>query len=394
MKKVAVSTLYAGLRFTEPVYIEGNSLLAPAGAPIKERDIERLISWGIESVQTEGEAVDLAGEDGELECSGGEEGMPGGFSCDLKGPIPNVLALAGGLDRGYQELIEKLDAVFTAINAGGGMALEAVTAITDELLQAVREQRDKLLCHILGGGVSGRILAKNSVNAAVLSALIAGELKLPEAAVRRLVTGALLHDTGMLRLPQHILDKRGGLTESELQRIQSHSLHSYTIIVKELLYPEEVGLIGLQHHERWDGEGYPGRIAAAGISLGARIVSVADAFEAMVSEKPYRTSLIGYQAMKNLLSDNSRGFDPAILKVFIQIMGLYPIGSIILLDNGAIAQVMETQSGAPLRPKIRIFIDELGNAYAPNKGALIDLAQERGLFIARALDPKEVKQRG
>jgi HD-GYP domain-containing protein (c-di-GMP phosphodiesterase class II) len=149
----------------------------------------------------------------------------------------------------------------------------------------------------------------------------------------------------------------------------------------------------LQHHERWDGEGYPRRISGTAIDMGARIVSVADAFEAMVSQKPYRNSMMGYQAMKNLLSDNSRRFDPDVLKAFIQTMGIYPIGSIIFLNNGALARVVEVHGSAPLRPKIRVLIDEFGKVFQQDEGEILDLLTEKSLFIARAVDPKEVAKK-
>jgi hypothetical protein len=103
--------------------------------------------------------------------------------------------------------------------------------------------------------------------------------------------------------------------------------------------------------------------------------------------------MMGYQAMKNLLSDNSKRFDPDVLKAFIQTMGIYPIGSIVLLNSGAIARVVEVQSTAPLRPKIRILIDEFGKVYKQDEGDLIDLLTEKSLFIARAVDPKEVAKK-
>jgi HD-GYP domain-containing protein (c-di-GMP phosphodiesterase class II) len=193
----------------------------------------------------------------------------------------------------------------------------------------------------------------------------------------------------MLRMPKEIVEKKGGLSEAEHQRIQSHSLYTYKIVNKELLYPEDVALIVLQHHERWDGEGYPRRISGAAIDLGARIVSVADAFEAMVSQKPYRNSMMGYQAMKNLLSDNLRRFDPDVIKAFIQTMGIYPIGSIILLNNGAMARVVKVQASAPLRPTIKILIDESGKIFKQDEGETLDLLVEKSLFIAKAVDPRE-----
>jgi hypothetical protein len=110
----------------------------------------------------------------------------------------------------------------------------------------------------------------------------------------------------------------------------------------------------------------------------------------MVSKKPYRNSMMGYQAMKNLLSDNLRRFDPDVIKAFIQTMGIYPIGSIILLNNGALGRVVDVQPSAPLRPAVRILIDEFGNVFKNDSGDLLDLLIEKSLFIARAVDTKEI----
>jgi hypothetical protein len=93
--------------------------------------------------------------------------------------------------------------------------------------------------------------------------------------------------------------------------------------------------------------------------------------------------------MKNLLSDNSRRFDPDVLKAFIKTMGIYPIGSIVLLNNGALARVVEVHGDAPLRPQIRVLIDEFGKTYKQDDGELVNLLMEKSLFIARAIDPRE-----
>jgi HD-GYP domain-containing protein (c-di-GMP phosphodiesterase class II) len=384
MKKMPVKSLRAGQTFTQPVYIEGNSLLVPAGIAIRKKDIERLDSWGIETVETDG---DLVAAPEETRAEPAEKKKQGG--------VLSLTEVQGnkGAYRSYMDLIERLNAVFTNIGSGIPVEIRSIDNITGRLLQAIREQRDDIIGYILGGEVKGCDLAKSSVNTAILSALIAMELKLPNHKVMQVVTGALLHDVGMLRLPREILDKKGELSEAEVQRMQAHPLYTYKIICKELLYPEDVGQVALQHHERWDGDGYPRRFTGSDIDMGARIVSVADAFEAMVSEKSYRNSMMGYQAMKNLLSDNSRRFDPDVLKGFIKTMGIYPIGSIILLNNGSVARVAEVQGDAPLRPKIRILIDEFGKVYQQNEGDIIDLLTEKSLFIARAIDPKDLAKK-
>jgi HD-GYP domain-containing protein (c-di-GMP phosphodiesterase class II) len=407
MKKIPITNLRPGLTFSEPVYIEGNSLLVPAGVAIRKKDIERLQSWGIVTVETEGEALGLerAPKNPQEETKPAGDGKTPDVPAQTqnrpevkKKPNSNTLSLVEvqenkGAYRSYLDLIERLDAVFGNIASGVSVEARAIDDIVIRLIQAVRDQRDSIIGFILGGEVAGHEMAKSSVNAAILSALIAQEMKIPSHKVMLIITGALLHDVGMFRLPKEILDKKGGLSDAEFQRMQAHPLYTHKIVSRELLYPEDVGFIVLQHHERWDGEGYPRRLSGTAIDIGARIVSVADAFEAMVSQKPYRNSMMGYQAMKNLLSDNSRRFDPDVLKAFIQTMGIYPIGSIIFLNNGALGRVIEVHGDAPLRPKIRILVDEFGKVFRQDEGDIIDLLTEKSLFIAKAVDPKELAKK-
>ncbi|HOX17548.1 MAG TPA: HD-GYP domain-containing protein, partial [Spirochaetales bacterium] len=100
-----------------------------------------------------------------------------------------------------------------------------------------------------------------------------------------------------------------------------------------------------------------------------------------------------YAAMKALLSDNSRRFDPEILKAFIRAMGIYPIGSLVLLNNAAIAKVVGIHADAPLRPKIRVVVDEFGKRYGDDEGEILDLLKEKTIFVARALDPRDVARK-
>jgi len=118
-------------------------------------------------------------------------------------------------------------------------------------------------------------------------------------------------------------------------------------------------------------------------------VSVADAFEAMVSKKSYRNSLVGYQAIKNLLADNSRRFDPAVIKAFTKIMGIYPIGSIVRLNNGSVARITSVHIEAPLRPVVQMLMDENGHTINSRNLTSIDLLEEKKLFIKEAIDPEE-----
>jgi HD-GYP domain-containing protein (c-di-GMP phosphodiesterase class II) len=400
MKDIPVSILKPGMIFTEPVYIDEDNLLVPPGIAIKQKDLSRLAAWDIQSVQTNGGlaktpetvAAAVAKQEhgkGYPEQNTAADSKP----ADMPEETPNEFDAEEiqenkGSYRQYTALIQRLDRVFSHVATG--IALDALTIneLTTQLLGAIRDERNQFVCYILGGKVSGFDLAKSSINSAILSAMIAQELKLPPHKVMKIITGAMLHDIGMLRLPKEILAKRGGLSLEEVKLMRTHPLHTYRIISKELNYPDEVGHVALQHHERWDGQGYPAGISGENIDIGARILSVADAFEAMVSKRPYRNSMVGYEAMKALMSDNQSRFDPDVLKAFIAIMGIYPIGSIVVLNDAAIARVTEVQPGAPLRPRVQILIDKFGQKQP--KGEILNLLTDKTHFISRALNPKEL----
>jgi len=378
-KRIALDQIKPGSRFSEDVYVDETNLLVPADIAVKQKDIDNLKRWGVTFVLTEGNLVDEnAKGEAEAEAQGKSQHKPHGFSGSRE------------LYLRYTELVDRLSQIFEKLRKNEPIESKAVDQIAQGVLALVREERDSAISAILGSMAKGTDLAKAGVNSAILSSVIGLTLKLPPYRLSYLAAGALLHDSGMLRIPDSIVKKKGSLSEDEAQKVRAHPLLSYRIITKELMYPDDVGLIGLQHHERWDAEGYPRKTTGEDIDVLARIVSVADAFEAMVSEKSYRNSMIGYAAMKALLSDNSRRFDPDILKAFIKSMGIYPIGSTVLLNNSAIARVIETHPDAPLRPKLRIIVDEFNKRYEGDEGDIVDLVAEKTLFIARALDPKEL----
>ncbi|MDR1836840.1 MAG: HD-GYP domain-containing protein [Treponema sp.] len=398
MNSIDASTLKPGLIFSAPVYTEGEYLLVPAMVPLRQKDIDILVSCNIDAVRTEGTTIEaeevlrkealLKEEALKKEILVKEENIPQSKKAVVEFSIDDVKQNTGPY-RTYRSLIEKVNTLFSIIKSGVDIDMKAVDVISDNLLQNLLKYPDNFIDYILGGEVTGHELAKSSVNTAILAALTAHELELPNHKIHNIVAGALLHDVGMLRLSKGITEKKGGLSDAELEQIKSHPLHTSKIVTKELFGPHEVNLIALQHHERWDGHGYPDHIVGPAIDIGARIVSVADAFEAMVSKKSYRDSMVGYQAIRNLLADNARRFDPAVIIAFTKIMGIYPIGSIVKLNNGSVARVVSVHADAPLRPVVQMLIDEKGNVPDSGNAMTIDLLIEKTLFIKTAIDPNE-----
>ncbi|MDR0444587.1 MAG: HD-GYP domain-containing protein [Treponema sp.] len=421
MNTVFTNTLKPGMIFSAPVYMEAGNMLVAAQIPLRQKEMDLLFNLRIETVTTEGAIVnsgtEIAGIDEiteiaeipdvdvndifnnfiddfaeEEELAVAVEEFPPLKMGAVKFSISEVQQNTPSY-RAYRNLIDKLDSVFTNMSKGVDIEMRYIDNIGTQLLQELHDHKDSFIDFILGGEISGQELAKSSVNTAILSALTAQEFRLPNHKILHIVAGALVHDIGMLRLSRGIRDKKGGLSPAELEQIKSHPLHSSKIVTKELFGPHEVNLIALQHHERWDGKGYPDHIAGPAIDMGARIVSVADAFEAMVSKKSFRSSMGGYEAVKNLLADNSRRFDPAVLLIFTKIMGIYPIGSIVRLNDNSVARVVKINSDAPIRPTIQMIIDAAGKVLKPGEGQTLDLLTVKGLFIKTAIDPAEFAEK-
>ncbi len=374
MTRIKTGDLQPGQRFDQPVYIDDTNVLVPENVAIREKDLQRLEKWNITEVTTEGRVVATDGD----------------------GPQDPFLRQALNTPetkeviKTYNDLRGRLGAIHEEVRSQDPVDTTEIDGVIDKVLQLLDHHKPQVIEFILYGfqGQAGKV--ENALNCAFLSVLVGQHLNLPKHKLLHLATGALLHDIGMHRLPPQILKKEGKLTPEESQLVRTHPIHSYKIITREMKYPEEVGLAALQHQERWDGEGYPKRIAGQNIILPARVVAVVDSFEAMVSNRPYRSSMIGYAAMRALLSDNARRFDPDVLKVFIRTMGIYPIGSIVLLNSGAIGRVLENNPEAPLKPRVKIMINENGREYRNDEGDVIELARDKRLFIAKAVDPKDI----
>jgi len=377
MRSISINEIKAGIRFSDDVYIDGDTIFVPKELPVKQKDIDRLKKWGIDTVQTQGHLID-------------DDVLKKGDS-DILNEILEAHADTKVLNL-YTSSVSKLEKIFNKIQDDEtDIDKKDIDDILGKLLPAIKENKEDMINFIILSGQGKSRLAVSSVNCAVLSVIIGMEIKFPQQKLYNLAAAALLHDIGMMKIPPDIQQKTGGLEEKELKLMKTHPLYSYKIIKEVLKYGDEIGKIALQHHERWDGKGYPRKLKEKDIPLLSRIIAVADAFEAMISTRPYRNSMIGYKAMRQLLNDNSRRFDSNVLKVFIKTMGIYPIGSIVLLNDASIGRVIGVHPDAPLRPKIKIIVDAEGNKH-PKSGEKIDLLEKKSLFIAKAINPEDIEK--
>lgn len=373
MSTIKVSDLRDGMRFEKPVFVDGDNVFVPAGIPIRQKDIDWLVKFDIAEVRTEGGPVT-------------DHPADAAAPLDFEG-LRDLAGSKRSLDV-YLRAIDVFEHISLDVAEGRPIARPRIDAIVAQLIECVRDDRVEMIHLILMGGRTARRISARTVNVTILASIMGMVLKYTAHRLIPLATGAFLHDLGMVKVPKEILRKKETLSSDELNQIRTHPIHAYRVIAKELKYPEEIGIIALQHHEHWDGQGYPRRLKGEDINLSARIVTVADAYVAMINERPDRDAVIGYSAMKTILSDNGRHFDPLVLKAFLESLGIYPIGSVVQLNNSAIGRVTASHPEAPLRPAIELIVDEYGNQLGEREA--VDLLARKGLFIVKAVDPRSL----
>jgi hypothetical protein len=284
----------------------------------------------------------------------------------------------------YLKLLEELQKHFIDVQRDG-FSLPGFDSYTAKVVSAFRLDAWGLFRVFLDGRVYTASTAASSLNVALVLYLYSQNEQWDDAKVNHLVRAALLHDVGMLFLPSELLMKEGRLSEKERVMLESHPSVSYER-VRRWGESYEATQVALQHHEEWNGKGYPSGLAGDKIHPWSRIASVAINFVARVTQRRYRNSLVGYEAMKQLIKDQGIRFDPVAVKDFVRSLGLNPPGSILLLSDGSIARVVEMTPGNILRPRVRLLIDSFGNIYREDRGPLLDLSDTPKVFIARPVN--------
>lgn len=195
----------------------------------------------------------------------------------------------------------------------------------------------------------------HSVNVGVLSIIIGASINLNKKHLCNLGLAAMLHDIGKVFIPKKILNKPDKLSHDEFETIKSHSLKGYEYLNKFFNMTTSSYNGVLQHHERFDGLGYPTGTKGDKISLFGKIIAIADVYDALTSKRSYRNAIVPSEAIEYIMGGCGSLFDPVLVNIFIQKIAPYPIGTCVSLSNGMIGLVAENYSDCCLRPKVKII---------------------------------------
>jgi len=196
---------------------------------------------------------------------------------------------------------------------------------------------------------------QHSINVAQYSLELGVQLKLSQAELYTLCVGALLHDIGKVLIPKEIIKKPDSLTNEEFEIIKEHTTKGYDYLKGFLDISDSAKLIVLQHHERMDGRGYPNNISGEFISRLSRIVAIADVYDALTSDRPYRKAISPNNAVEYILSNVDIQFDYEMVNAFTKAIVPYPMGTLVELSSGDVAVVTDVFHNLALRPQVRII---------------------------------------
>lgn len=197
-------------------------------------------------------------------------------------------------------------------------------------------------------------LARKSVNVCILALAFGKHIGIPKDKMYALGLGALLHDIGMVQIPNKILLKKQSLTLAERTIMEKHTEYGLAVLAKTPEIPVDVLKIVHSHHERMDGKGYPQKLQAREIGLLVRMVTIASVYEALTRERFYTETLSPVAALRYLYTSGKAIFDAHLVEKFIQALGIYPSGCVVELNTGELGVVVNVNLQDRLRPTLRI----------------------------------------
>jgi putative nucleotidyltransferase with HDIG domain len=186
--------------------------------------------------------------------------------------------------------------------------------------------------------------------------------------------GALLHDVGKMKIPEHILNKPDRLTPEEFEIIKSHVPHGVAILESHPGIPAAAIEVARSHHERYNGAGYMHGLQGDHIGLFGSIGAIVDCYDALTSDRVYHAGVSAYDALGLMYAARRKDFHPELLEQFIQCMGIFPIGCLVELNSGSIGVVVSVNRERRLRPRVALVLTPDKKPYLPAK--TVDLMQQ------------------
>jgi HD-GYP domain-containing protein (c-di-GMP phosphodiesterase class II) len=261
----------------------------------------------------------------------------------------------------------------------------AAKAVVAELAESILRNPDALT-FLTQLRAKDEYLIFHSLNVCVFSLVFGRHLNFSVDDLRVLGLGGLLHDVGYVKLPTDLLNKPGELTPEEFRQMKGHVEEGISILRKAQGIPGTV-LEGVRdHHERLDGSGYPQGLQGQEISLYGMATAILDTYDALTTDRPWRPGVTPAEALRRLYEGRQRKFHEGLVLQFIQCIGIYPVGSLVVLSTGDTGAVVASDPRYRLQPKVRLIFDRDGHRY--DTPVMVDLLHQQ---VSAGVSPITIK---
>ncbi|MBN1131330.1 MAG: HD domain-containing protein [Chitinispirillaceae bacterium] len=285
----------------------------------------------------------------------------------------------------YLQAIGKTKVILDQLADGKRIDYLAPRGVVEQIMRIFMTDMSYLINIVSMQQKSEEHIYNHSLNVAVYSLCTATAFGFNQHQALEIGIGALLHDSGMLLVPQEIYLKKGKLEKDEWYEIMKHPILGLHLLEKVDRLPEWVPYMAYQCHERENGKGYPKQRSSRLIHNYAKICGIADMYEAFSSPRPYRDAYIPYKALELVIKASKQGLlSGELVRSFVQFMSLFPIGSIVELSNRCIGKVIRTNPTSPSKPVVSVLFDSDGNELSGSKISEEDLSVNLSVSVVKA----------
>jgi HD-GYP domain-containing protein (c-di-GMP phosphodiesterase class II) len=290
------------------------------------------------------------------------------------------------IDRHTAQLFEHIDreitVVYASVRSGQPFRLDRVFGLAETMVD--HSAPDQLLSQLFSEGRKSHYAILNSAHCAILAVRLASGLGHPRDERVHVAVAAMLHDIGMQTLPSELLDTPGRLSQEQVAVMQTHPEAGARLLTLSAPQHPWLAVIVREEHEREAGQGYPNGLRAAEIHELAKIIGVADIYDALISPRPYRRTFSPHEAVQELLDCQERqGYPKAVVRTLIQQLSLFPAGCRVRLSSNEVGRVIRCNSQSPLRPVVEVLYDADGQVIRPSRH--IDLNINPLLYVTASL---------
>jgi putative nucleotidyltransferase with HDIG domain len=268
---------------------------------------------------------------------------------------------------------ESVTSMFQEARMGRAVEVEQAVPLVNEISDSVQRNSGALVS-LARLKTADNYTYMHSVAVCALMITLARQLQFSEEQARDAGLAGLIHDIGKMRIPLEVLNKNGKLTDAEFELMKTHPSKGYEILRASQTVSPEVMDVCLSHHEKLDGSGYPRQLKGDAISLFARMGAICDVYDAITSERPYKS---GWDPAESLhrMSQWRGHLDMYLFRAFVKGLGIYPVGSLVRLNSGRIGVVTEQNPKSLLTPRVKVFFSIHANSRIPPE--FVNLARPR-----------------